>query len=310
MYLIKQLMSLRYQDGTPLTDHLNTFQGIINQLAGMGIKFDDEVQGLCLLGTLPDSWETFRMSLSNSALDGVINMDLAKSSVLNEEMRRKSQGSSSQSEVLVTEKRGRSKSRGPKNKDKGRSKSNKFANVECYHCGMKGHIKKYCRKLKREYKDKGNEKKDVDEKKDDQTDKVVIRCNDDSIDLEPVPLTDSPAQVEHATQDDQQSPSDADAPLQNETLDQLPESEMLPDVPLRRSIRDRHPSTRYSTDEKPAGDTDPPIRFNLLREIDASSGHHSLLGTSEQELGDLSVNLNNFSSEELPTQVEESSRGR
>jgi hypothetical protein len=56
MFLMKQLMYLRYQDGTPLTDHLNTFQGIINQLAGMGIKFDDEVQGLCLLGTLSDSW--------------------------------------------------------------------------------------------------------------------------------------------------------------------------------------------------------------------------------------------------------------
>jgi hypothetical protein len=45
------------------------------------------------------------MSLFNSDPNGVINMDLAKSSVLNEEMRRKSQGSSSQSKVLVTEKR-------------------------------------------------------------------------------------------------------------------------------------------------------------------------------------------------------------
>ncbi|GJZ33410.1 hypothetical protein Tco_0578846, partial [Tanacetum coccineum] len=30
------------------------FEGIINQLAGMGIKFEDEIQGLWLLGTLPD----------------------------------------------------------------------------------------------------------------------------------------------------------------------------------------------------------------------------------------------------------------
>jgi hypothetical protein len=162
MFLMKQLMCLRYQDGTPLTDHLNTFQGIINQLAGMGIKFDDEVQGLCLLGTLSDSWETFRMSLFNSAPKGVINMDLAKSRVLNEEMRRKSQGSSSQSEVLVTEKRGRSKSKGPKNRDKSKNKSNKFADVECHHCGMKGHIKKHCRQLKRENKEKGKETKNDD----------------------------------------------------------------------------------------------------------------------------------------------------
>ncbi|KAK1405319.1 hypothetical protein POM88_004924 [Heracleum sosnowskyi] len=53
--LIKQLMSLKYQDSTAISDHLNAFQGIMNQLAGMGIKFEDEIQGLCLLGTLPDS---------------------------------------------------------------------------------------------------------------------------------------------------------------------------------------------------------------------------------------------------------------
>ena len=67
----------------------------------MGIKFDEEIQGLLLLGSLPDSWETFRTSLSNSALDGVISIDSAKSSVLNEEMRRKTQGSSL-SDVLIT----------------------------------------------------------------------------------------------------------------------------------------------------------------------------------------------------------------
>ena len=55
----------------------------MNQLSAMGIKFDEEIQGLLLLGSLPDSWETFRTSLSNSAPDGVISMDSAKSSVLN-----------------------------------------------------------------------------------------------------------------------------------------------------------------------------------------------------------------------------------
>ncbi|CAH9138620.1 unnamed protein product [Cuscuta epithymum] len=154
------MMSLKYHDGTPVTDHLNSFQGIINQLAGMGIKFEDEIQGLWLLGTLTYSWETFRTSLSNSAPDGIITMELAKGSVLNEEMRRKSQGSSSHSDVLITESRGRSQSRGPGNKGKHRSKSKgKFADFECYHCGRKGHTIWFCRHLKKEKKSDYNNQK-------------------------------------------------------------------------------------------------------------------------------------------------------
>ena len=152
LFLIKKMISLKYQDETSMTDHLNTFQGIINPLAGINIKFEEEVQGLWLLGTLSDSWETFRTSLSNSAPDGSITMDLVKSYVLNEEMRRKSQGSSSRSNVVVTERRGRSKSRDPKNRDRSKSKTNKFANVECHYFHLKGHIGKYCHQLKRDMK--------------------------------------------------------------------------------------------------------------------------------------------------------------
>ncbi|RVW31737.1 Retrovirus-related Pol polyprotein from transposon TNT 1-94 [Vitis vinifera] len=132
------MMSLKYQDVTPMTDHLNTFQGIINQLAGINIKFEEEVQGLWLLGTLLDSWETFRTSLSNSSPD-------------------------------VTEKRGKSKSRGPKNRDRSKSKTNKISNVECHYCHLKGHIKKYCRQLKRDMKKgKVKEKKNDNGGEDDQ----------------------------------------------------------------------------------------------------------------------------------------------
>ncbi|KAK2382824.1 zinc knuckle (CCHC-type) family protein [Trifolium repens] len=162
MYLIKKMLSLKLQEGTSCADHLNTFQGIMNQLSAMGIKFDDEIQGLFLLGSLPDSWETFRMSLSNSAADGVLSMDLVKSSILNEEMRKMSQDSPSQSEMLVAESRGRNKNRYPGNKGKGRSYSkNRYTNVECYNCGKKGHFQKDCRSLKKE--DKDNDKNDGSE---------------------------------------------------------------------------------------------------------------------------------------------------
>ncbi|KAK8527579.1 hypothetical protein V6N12_054785 [Hibiscus sabdariffa] len=100
------MMALKYKEGTSTTDHVSEFQSVINQLLGMDVKFDDEILGLWLFATLPDSWETFRVSLINPAPHGIITLDLAKSGVLNEKVRRRSQGSTSQSEVLVTENKG------------------------------------------------------------------------------------------------------------------------------------------------------------------------------------------------------------
>ena len=154
LFLLKQLMNIRYKEGTPISDHINDFQGVLDQLSGMGVKFDDEIQGLWLLNTLPDSWETLRVSLTNSAPSGVVTMEYTKSGVLNEEMRRRSQASSSSashSDVLVTEDRGRNKSRGQNDRGKSRSKSkSKYKNITCDYCQKNGHIMKYCYKHKRD----------------------------------------------------------------------------------------------------------------------------------------------------------------
>ena len=56
-------MQLRHKEGTPISDHANEFQGLLDQLPNVGVKFDDEILGLWLLNTLPDSWEIFRVLL-------------------------------------------------------------------------------------------------------------------------------------------------------------------------------------------------------------------------------------------------------
>ena len=81
-------------------------------------------------------------------------MEYAKSGVLNEEVRRKSQDTSSHSDVLYTEDRGRHKTRDPRSRGKSRSKSKfKNPNIICYHCGKKGHIKRFCKQLKQDLKE-------------------------------------------------------------------------------------------------------------------------------------------------------------
>ena len=108
------------------------------------------------------------MSISNSAPNGIVTLEMVKDSMFNEEARRKEHGTFTQSEALVTEKRGRSQSRRPNNRDKsrnnlrGRLKSRK--EIECYHCHKKGQIKRECRKLQRELRNKkGDRKKDETE---------------------------------------------------------------------------------------------------------------------------------------------------
>jgi len=59
----------------------------MNQLSSMKMSLEDELYTLLLFNSLPDSWETFMVYLSNSALDGIVTMSLAISSLLNEELR-------------------------------------------------------------------------------------------------------------------------------------------------------------------------------------------------------------------------------
>ncbi|RDX75072.1 hypothetical protein CR513_45099, partial [Mucuna pruriens] len=66
------------------------------QMSRMGIKFEYEILKLLLLNSLPESWETFKVSIINLIPNGVASLQMVKGSVLNEEMRRKAQCTSSQ----------------------------------------------------------------------------------------------------------------------------------------------------------------------------------------------------------------------
>lgn len=147
----------------------------------MGIKFDAEVLGLWLLNTLPDSWETFRVSITNSSPDGVVSLERVKGSVLNKEMRRKAHGTSSHSEVLVTANRGRSQRKELKGSRQNNICKSKFRykNVECHYCHKTRHIQRNCFIWKRENKDKKGKQK---EKYHDNDDHVsTATCDDDLV---------------------------------------------------------------------------------------------------------------------------------
>ena len=88
-------MNLKYKDGSSVAEHLNVFQDLVNQLSTMELVFDDEVQALFLLSSLPDSWETMVVTLSNTAPNGKLTLNIVKERMFNEETRRKQSGASS-----------------------------------------------------------------------------------------------------------------------------------------------------------------------------------------------------------------------
>ncbi|RDX60172.1 hypothetical protein CR513_61713, partial [Mucuna pruriens] len=74
LFLLNSIVSLKFMEDTSLSNHLNEFQGIINQMSGMSIKFEDEILGLLLLNFLPESWKTFKVSITNSAPNGIVSL--------------------------------------------------------------------------------------------------------------------------------------------------------------------------------------------------------------------------------------------
>ncbi|CAH9071013.1 unnamed protein product [Cuscuta europaea] len=129
-------------------------------------RTDMQFWALFLLSSLPDSWETLVVSISNSALDGVLSLDVIQESMFHEQIIRKVMGVDN-THVLVVEIRGRSKKRGPKyhNNSRSGSKSSDGKNLTtCNHCKKPDHIKKYCFHLKGEQRKKNGSQKEGDDK--------------------------------------------------------------------------------------------------------------------------------------------------
>ena len=158
------------KDGASMSSHLSEFNLVFDQFSGHGIELNDSLKALFLLITLPDSWDTFRATISmNAAADGLSSITV-ESSLLTKEMNQKNAKTLKNGSALVVH--GRSIERG-KGKDRNQSWSKSRArNMECYHCHKKGHLKKDCYQWKCE-KGKGK-KQDKNQKENKKESSVKI----------------------------------------------------------------------------------------------------------------------------------------
>lgn len=121
VHLIKKLFNLKMSEGGVAIEYINNFNSLISQLESVRILFDEEFKALALLSSLPRSWNSLVVALSNSIGLAKLNMDHVAGLVLSEDIRRKDNGESSSSALAIDD-RGRKPNKG-NNKKRSTSKS-------------------------------------------------------------------------------------------------------------------------------------------------------------------------------------------
>jgi hypothetical protein len=113
VFLMRLLFNTKMGEGASATDHINEFNNIISRLASVDITFDDELQALILLSSLPESWSGTVTTVSSSTGTTKLKLEVIRDLILGEDIRRKSSGESSGS-LLTTDRadRGRRNDRG------------------------------------------------------------------------------------------------------------------------------------------------------------------------------------------------------
>lgn len=123
VFLIRQLVNTKMHEGASVADHVNEFNSLLSRLVSVDIKFDDEVQALLLLSSLPDSWLGTVTAVASTSETTKFTFKGISDLILSEDVCRRNVGESTGS-LLRTESRGRRLER-VQGSGHGRSKSKK-----------------------------------------------------------------------------------------------------------------------------------------------------------------------------------------
>src|SRR5436190_880344 len=131
LYVKKQLYCLRMVEGTPILQHLNVFNKILNDLLALEVKMEEEDKALILLSSLPPSYD----HLVTTILYGKETLELEDVRVMlvNNELMKRTDPAQEGSGLVV----GSGKGKGPK-----REKKSSFK-VSCWIC-KGGHTRREC----------------------------------------------------------------------------------------------------------------------------------------------------------------------
>ncbi|VFQ98600.1 unnamed protein product [Cuscuta campestris] len=146
VFLIRELVNTRMKEGTSITEHINKLNSILARLLSVGIKFDDEVQALLLLSSLPDSWSGTVTAVTSSAGPDRFTFEKIRDLVLGEDVRRRSSGESSGESLNIVRGRRNNRYSGSKNRRRSQLKTRDSSGVTCWKCKEVGHFRNQCPK--------------------------------------------------------------------------------------------------------------------------------------------------------------------
>ena len=101
VHLMKKLFNLKMAENAPVTQHLNEFNTITNQLFSIEIDFDDEICALIILASLPNNWKAMRITVSNSTRKEKLKYNDIQDLILAEEIRRRDESETSGSSSII-----------------------------------------------------------------------------------------------------------------------------------------------------------------------------------------------------------------
>jgi hypothetical protein len=164
LYLRRKFIKLKMDDDKSMSEHIHMFRSVLDELIAVGVTIQDDEQLETFLGSISQSYQNVVDVLSNTA---GITLSSAMSKLLQEELRRKSDGhlneSSSSSSVFWTKKKSNFQKRKVINTQKrygpplNKSSYNKnIKKVKCFNCNNYGHIAKDCTNTKQERKPNGH----------------------------------------------------------------------------------------------------------------------------------------------------------
>lgn len=192
LFLKKKLYSLKMEERRTVADHLNAFNMLVSQLNYVDVNIDDQECCMLVLCSLHDAWDHLILVVGSTTTTFKME-DVVASTLLFEEMRRKS--SEMAKEALIPH--GRSIEKGKKKDKKGKSKSlerskslGKRSKANYWNWGKSGHFRKDCKEQQKK-KNKKTFDLDSDQSSQDDADSFVIALETHA--FEDVWLTDSGA---------------------------------------------------------------------------------------------------------------------